>query len=104
MSTGILLNDLASLITKRNLKLVYDKPQYHVQYRANIMKILEALIEKEVVEKECLWKAKKISVGDIKTIVGLLEVIKGKMGRARSGSISNGMVPFQELIRAYCTK
>ena len=40
MSTGILLNDLASMITKRNLKLVYDKPQYHVQYRANIMKTL----------------------------------------------------------------
>lgn len=46
MSTGILLNELASLVTKRTLKLVYDKPQYHVQYRANIMKTLEALAEK----------------------------------------------------------
>jgi hypothetical protein len=44
MSTGLLLHDLASLATKRNLKLVYDKPTYQVQYRANIMKALEALV------------------------------------------------------------
>lgn len=66
------------------------------------MKTLEALIEKEIIDKDLLWKAKKISTGDTKTIVTLLDIFRKKL--TLHGWMKSNTLPFQELIKAYCTK
>ena len=93
---------MASLATKRTLKPVYDRPLYQVQYRANIIKSLEAMVEKEIVDKAYLWKAKKIASGDCRSILGLLEIVRKKLSYV--GWQKGNAVSFQQLIKTYCTK
>lgn len=78
LSNGILLTQIASNITKRPLRPVYQQPQYLKQCEANISKALEVLLEFKIISQNLRWKVKKFIDKDQDTIYEFFQQLRGK--------------------------